>query len=63
MFWNAYMLDRTLAVRLGLPAVMQDWNITLPRKIDSSMIEDPWGPILTNWIEESDLGFRVYELL
>ncbi|KAH6688967.1 fungal-specific transcription factor domain-containing protein [Plectosphaerella plurivora] len=63
VFWNTYMLDRTLAVRLGMPAVMQNWNITTPRRIDSSMIEDPWGPILTNWIEEADLGFRVYELL
>jgi hypothetical protein len=63
VFWNTYMLDRTLAVRLGMPAVMQNWNITTPRRIDSSMIEDPWGPIITNWIEEADLGFRVYELL
>lgn len=57
------MLDRTLAVRLGLPAIMQNWNIGLPRKIDGSIIEDPWGPILTSWIEEADLGFRVYDSL
>ncbi|KAL6410990.1 fungal specific transcription factor domain-containing protein [Ilyonectria robusta] len=63
LFWNAYMLDRTLAARLGLPAVIQNWNIMVPRKIDSSIIEDPWGPIMTNWLEEADLAYQVYELL
>ena len=27
------------------------------------MIEDPWGPLITNWIEEGQLATRIYEEL
>lgn len=63
LFWHTYTLDKDLAMRIGRPSIIQDWDITLPRKVDSTMVEDPWGPILTVWIREAELHHRVYEHL
>lgn len=63
LFWNVYVLDKSLSLRLGLSSTLQDRDITLPRVIDSSLVEDPWGAMLTNWIEEGNITNRVYEEL
>ncbi|EGY19633.1 fungal specific transcription factor domain-containing protein [Verticillium dahliae VdLs.17] len=63
LFWHTYMLDKSLALRTGRSSAIQDWDITLPRTVDSTMVEDPWGAIITTWIRESEMHHRVYEHL
>ncbi|KAM0509676.1 hypothetical protein ACHAPB_001025 [Verticillium nonalfalfae] len=63
LFWHTYMLDKSLALRTGRSSAIQDWDITLPRTVDSTMVEDPWGAIITTWIREAEMHHRVYEHL
>lgn len=63
LFWHTYMLDKSLALRTGRSSAIQDWDIPLPRTVDSTMVEDPWGAIITTWIRESEMHHRVYEHL
>ncbi|KAF3354526.1 hypothetical protein VdG1_07455 [Verticillium dahliae VDG1] len=61
LFWHTYMLDKSLALRTGRSSAIQDWDITLPRTVDSTMVEDPWGAIITTWIRESEMHHRARE--
>ncbi|KAK2054590.1 fungal-specific transcription factor domain-containing protein [Colletotrichum caudatum] len=63
LFWHVYMLDKTLSLRTGRAAVIQDWDVTLPRRVDNTMVADPWGPIITTWIKQAEIAHRVYEQL
>ncbi|KAF6815489.1 fungal specific transcription factor domain-containing protein [Colletotrichum musicola] len=63
LFWHVYMLDKTLSLRTGRASVMQDWDITLPRKVDNTMVADPWGVVITTWIKQAEIQHRVYEQL
>ncbi|KAM0323187.1 hypothetical protein ACHAQA_009037 [Verticillium albo-atrum] len=63
LFWHTYMLDKSLALRTGRSSAIQDWDITLPRTVDSTMVEDPWGAIITTWIREAEIHHSVYEHL
>ncbi|OHX01015.1 fungal specific transcription factor domain-containing protein, partial [Colletotrichum incanum] len=63
LFWHVYMLDKTLSLRTGRASVIQDWDVTLPRRVDNTMVADPWGAIITTWIKQSEIQHRVYEQL
>ncbi|KZL66005.1 fungal specific transcription factor domain-containing protein [Colletotrichum tofieldiae] len=63
LFWHVYMLDKTLSLRTGRASVIQDWDVTLPRRVDNTMVADPWGAIITTWIKQSEIEHRVYEQL
>ncbi|KAK1596980.1 fungal-specific transcription factor domain-containing protein [Colletotrichum navitas] len=63
LFWHVYMLDKTLSLRTGRASVIQDWDVTLPRRVDNTMVADPWGAIITTWIKQSEIAHRVYEQL
>ncbi|TDZ30973.1 putative transcriptional regulatory protein [Colletotrichum trifolii] len=63
LFWHVYMLDKTLSLRTGRASVIQDWDITLPRRVDNTMVADPWGAVITMWIQQSEIQHRVYEQL
>ncbi|EFQ26850.1 fungal specific transcription factor domain-containing protein [Colletotrichum graminicola M1.001] len=63
LFWHVYMLDKTLSLRTGRASVIQDWDITLPRRVDNTMVADPWGAIITTWIKQAEIAHRVYEQL
>ncbi|KAJ0166254.1 putative transcriptional regulatory protein PB24D3.01 [Colletotrichum tanaceti] len=63
LFWHVYMLDKTLSLRTGRASVIQDWDVTLPRRVDNTMVADPWGAIITIWIKQSEIQQRVYEQL
>ncbi|KAG7083834.1 fungal specific transcription factor domain-containing protein [Colletotrichum scovillei] len=61
LFWHVYMLDKTLSLRTGRASVIQDWDVTLPRRVDNTMVADPWGLIITTWIKQAEIQHRVYE--
>lgn len=63
LFWHVYLLDKSLSLRLGISSGLRNPDITVSRSIDSSVVEDPWGPIISNWIEECDIANRIYEEL
>lgn len=63
LFWHVYMLDKTLSLRTGRASVIQDWDVTLPRRVDNTMVADPWGLIITTWIKQAEIQHRVYEQL
>ncbi|KAL0937838.1 fungal specific transcription factor domain protein [Colletotrichum truncatum] len=63
LFWHAYMLDKALSLRTGRASVIQDWDITLPRRVDNTMVADPWGIVITAWIQQAEIQHRVYEQL
>ncbi|KAK2025159.1 fungal-specific transcription factor domain-containing protein [Colletotrichum zoysiae] len=63
LFWHVYMLDKTLSLRTGRASVIQDWDVTLPRRVDNTMVADPWGAIITTWIKQAEIAHRVYEQL
>ncbi|KAE9582028.1 hypothetical protein CGMCC3_g1959 [Colletotrichum fructicola] len=63
LFWHVYMLDKTLSLRTGRASVIQDWDVTLPRRVDNTMVADPWGVVITTWIKQAEIQHRVYEQL
>ena len=63
LFWFTYMLDRGLALRLGRAPIIQDFDITLPRKIGKVNAPDTWKQILQLWIGHAEIQGRIYEQL
>ena len=63
LFWNVYIMDSTLALRLGRPSVMREWDITLDRNIGPDVIPQPWDSITGFWIRHAEIQNRMYKLL
>ncbi|KAK8092787.1 hypothetical protein PG999_014374 [Apiospora kogelbergensis] len=63
LFWNVYVLDKGLSLRLGRPSVIQDYDITVPIPTSSIDRHPAIEHCLLTWIKVSRCQGRVYELL
>ncbi|KAK8067525.1 hypothetical protein PG996_006637 [Apiospora saccharicola] len=63
LFWNVYVLDKGLSLRLGRPSVIQDYDITVPIPTTSIDRHPAIAHCLLTWIKVSRCQGRVYELL
>jgi hypothetical protein len=63
LFWNVYMLEVSLALRLGRASTIQQWDITIPRDCDAAGLPDPWGEIMRIWIRHSLILQKIYAQL
>lgn len=76
LFWAVYLLDKALSLRSGRAPVIQDYDITVPRRwwrgeVDAAAGADAfdddgmngWRRILDQWIGYADFLGRAYEQL
>lgn len=63
LFWFAYMFDKALALRLGLPSILQDYDITIPRRLEPFTELDQHREIIESWISHAEVQGQIYEKL
>ncbi|KAM6534362.1 hypothetical protein FALCPG4_004003 [Fusarium falciforme] len=63
LFWFTYLLDKGLALRLGRAAIMQDSEITLPKRLDKVSVPKGWQDLLGQWIRHSEIAGEAYQKL
>ena len=63
LFWSVYCLDKPLALRLGRASTIQDYDISLPWKIELEGIAEPWERVYQLWIKLSRIQGQIYEQL
>ncbi|KAK7419743.1 hypothetical protein QQX98_003115 [Neonectria punicea] len=63
IFWFCYMMDKGLSLRFGRNSVMQDWDISAPRRFGSIHMTEPWNDMLNAWIKTGSVLGEVYEKL
>ncbi|KAL2269284.1 hypothetical protein VTJ83DRAFT_1468 [Remersonia thermophila] len=66
LFWSVYLLDKALSVRSGRAPVIQDYDVTAPRRLSparSDLADTAWSVVLHQWISYADFLGRAYEQL
>lgn len=63
LFWLAYILDRALALRLGRPPVLQDYEITLPRKLEHLGEFECHRETIHSFMVHAEVQGKIYEEL
>ncbi|KAH8204905.1 hypothetical protein TruAng_000944 [Truncatella angustata] len=61
LFWNVYIIEKGLSLRLGRPSCIADWDITVP--VPDSGLGDhiPWGNCTKPWVQLAHVQGRCYE--
>ncbi|KAK4170522.1 hypothetical protein QBC43DRAFT_306371 [Cladorrhinum sp. PSN259] len=65
LFWFSYILDRGLALRFGRAAIINDCDITVPRRM-SDTVKIPnvaWKMVLDQWIAYAEFQGLAYKQL
>lgn len=60
LFWFVYILDRALSLRLGRPPVLQDYEITLPRKLEPLGEFDSHRELIQSWMVRAEVQGKIY---
>ncbi|KAJ4298382.1 hypothetical protein N0V88_003412 [Collariella sp. IMI 366227] len=65
LFWSSYLLDKALSIRSGRAPVIQDYDITVPRRLgdETDVSDTSWRVILNQWVSYADFLGRAYEQL
>jgi hypothetical protein len=63
LFWMAYIFDKALALRLGRPSILQDYDITLSRIIEPLGEFDEHRAMIQNWLAHAEVQGKIYENL
>ncbi|KIW15211.1 hypothetical protein PV08_05256 [Exophiala spinifera] len=63
LFWLAYILDRALALRLGRPPILQDYEITLPRKLEYLGEFECHRETIHSFMVHAEVQGKIYEEL
>ncbi|KAJ9625434.1 hypothetical protein H2204_010407 [Knufia peltigerae] len=63
LFWLAYILDRALALRLGRPPILQDYEITLPRQLEHLGEFECHRETIHNFMVHAEVQGKIYEEL
>ncbi|KAL8407536.1 hypothetical protein RB594_006381 [Gaeumannomyces avenae] len=63
LFWFTYTLDKGLALRLGRPSVIQDYDITVPWQVGRIRGWDEYRDTLNVWIRHARVQGRMYDEL
>lgn len=63
LFWAVYVLEKTVALRLGRPSTIRDQDITIPRlTLDRKMTSLAYSR-LPDWIDAASIYGRLYDSL
>lgn len=63
LFWTVYCIDKSLSLRLGRAATIQDYDVSVPMVMNISGVTEPWKTIYHLWIHYARAQGRVYEKL
>lgn len=63
LFWFCYMLDKGLSLRFGRTSVIQDWDISVPRRFGNVQLTEPWKNVINVWIRTGSILGETYEHL
>lgn len=63
LFWYVYITDKTVSLRLGRAATIQDYDISLPVPEESAVFPRSYIPFLSYWIEVARIQGQVAEQL
>ncbi|KAH6894642.1 hypothetical protein B0T10DRAFT_258238 [Thelonectria olida] len=63
IFWFCYMMDKGLSLRFGRNSVIQDWDVSTPRRFGNIHLTAPWQEMLNAWIKTGSVLGDVYEQL
>lgn len=63
IFWFCYMLDKGLSLRFGRTSVIQDWDISVPRRFGNTHLTEPWKNVINVWIKTGSILGETYEHL
>lgn len=65
LFWFAYSNDKCFSIRFGRSSMIQDNDITIPRRLgDTIHLPDPaWSTIFHQWITHAEFVGKAYEQL
>lgn len=61
LFWFVYMFDKALALRLGCSSILQDYDITIPRRLQPFSEFDEHRDIIESWITYAEVQGKIYE--
>lgn len=62
-FWLVYILDKALAIRFGRSSFLQDYDITLPRKVGPLGEFDEHSETIEGWMRHAQVQGEMYERL
>jgi len=64
IFWNVYMTDKMISLRLGHASAIQDFEVALPRPEPSESLPASFVHLLSYWIElgriQGQIGEKLY---
>lgn len=63
LFWFCYMLDKGLSLRFGRTSVIQDWDISTPRRFGNTSLKELWKNVINVWIKTGSILGETYEHL
>ncbi len=63
MFWVAYVLDKSLSLRLGRSSTIQDYDVTVPDTRMNGREKSSTAAFFGLWVIASRLQGQIYELL
>ncbi|KAH7143790.1 fungal-specific transcription factor domain-containing protein [Dactylonectria macrodidyma] len=61
LFWCIFLLDKTLALRLGRSSTIRDCDVTLPRMDVETVADGQLDAVLPKWIDIAILHGKVYD--
>lgn len=63
LFWYLYLMDKSTSLRLGQPYTLQDYDISLPIPIKSTVLPYFFIPTLHYWVDLSKIQGQIIERL
>jgi len=63
LFWQVYILDRSLSLRLGRAATLKDHDITAPREVSDLPLGSEWRSMFNAWVSQAEIQGNIYDEL
>lgn len=63
LFWNVYMIEKSLSLRLGRASTIPDWAVTVSIPEMEDFYPNPLSPNISLWIRTAKCQGRIYEIL
>ncbi|KAH7120471.1 hypothetical protein EDB81DRAFT_700705 [Dactylonectria macrodidyma] len=63
LFWNVYMIEKSLSLRLGRASTIPDWAVTVSIPGMEDFYPNPLSPYISLWIRTAKCQGSIYEIL
>ncbi|SPO07316.1 related to C6 transcription factor [Cephalotrichum gorgonifer] len=68
MFWQTYVLDSCLSLRMGRPPAIQEWDIEIAVEdmnpgTPQASLDNPWGKMVIYWVHHATIQNKLYKYL